>query len=143
MYSAGSIYWLPPKEQICSDHLLTTDLLEDGCFNHPVVILATDSSHKEAALLIVCAVLDTLLHDSSDHTIDHIIEGPELTRTISTCTGQETACGSCSHTPQQRASRQWIVLLPCRWRATREEQLREIEAYTGCEDGGAEAMAAR
>ena len=48
----GHIYWLPAKDQITPD--LLTDLeIEDGCFNHPVIVLFGDSTEQKATILIV------------------------------------------------------------------------------------------
>ncbi|KAH5205451.1 hypothetical protein HBI18_154680 [Parastagonospora nodorum] len=53
MYSAGTISWLPPKQKIPSEHLTTTNGIDEGYFGHPVLILAIDSAQKEAAVLII------------------------------------------------------------------------------------------
>lgn len=52
MFSAGSILWLPHKQDIPHGHTLATEGL-DGCFNHPVLILAADHAGNEAVVLIV------------------------------------------------------------------------------------------
>ncbi|KAH7386706.1 hypothetical protein DE146DRAFT_179389 [Phaeosphaeria sp. MPI-PUGE-AT-0046c] len=53
MYSEGSILWLPPREDILYEYALATDALDEGCFNHPVLVLAADYTHNEAVILII------------------------------------------------------------------------------------------
>jgi hypothetical protein len=54
MYSAGAILWLPPKQDVPSQHLLAANTIDEGCFNHPVLILCSDSTHTEVVVLLVC-----------------------------------------------------------------------------------------
>lgn len=49
---AGSILWLPKKDDI-DQRLLTGTNIDEGCFHHPVVILSTDSVEGNATVLIV------------------------------------------------------------------------------------------
>jgi hypothetical protein len=53
MYSAGAILWLPSKEDIPSEYHFATESIEEGCFNHPVLILAADPTHTEVIFLLV------------------------------------------------------------------------------------------
>jgi hypothetical protein len=53
MYPAGSIHWLLPRDRIPSEHLLAAQEVDEGCYNHPVLILAVDATFTEAAVLIV------------------------------------------------------------------------------------------
>lgn len=55
----GCILWLPTKDRI--DHRLLVGVdIDDGCFNHPVVVLSTDLAEGKAIILIV-SVLSCLL----------------------------------------------------------------------------------
>ena len=49
---AGCILWLPKKDDI-DQSLLTGFNIDNGCFNHPVVVLSTGSSGRKAMVLIV------------------------------------------------------------------------------------------
>jgi hypothetical protein len=53
-FSAGSILWLPAKDQIANEHLDDAGTIEDGCFDHPVLILAVKPGKKEVIILMVC-----------------------------------------------------------------------------------------
>jgi len=64
MYSAGTISWLPPKKKIPGENLTTTNGADEGYFGHPVLILAIDSAHKEAAVLIVCIMFDKPMYSA-------------------------------------------------------------------------------
>ena len=57
MYSEGSILWLPPRKDILDEHAFGTEALQDGCLNHPVLVLAADYTRNEAVILIVRARL--------------------------------------------------------------------------------------
>ena len=46
----GCIFWLPKKDEIDENLLWDVDI-EEGCFDHPVVVLSTDE--QKAAVLIV------------------------------------------------------------------------------------------
>ena len=57
--NAGGIFWLPAAEA-CMEHangFLDPDL-DQGCFNHPVLILR--KSHKQETALVLIVRLDTL-----------------------------------------------------------------------------------
>lgn len=62
MCSAGSIHWLLPKDRIPSEHLLAAPEIDDGCLDHPVLILAANAARKEVAILIVRISFDRLSH---------------------------------------------------------------------------------
>jgi hypothetical protein len=96
MYSAGTISWLPPKQKIPSEHLATTNGIDEGYFGHPVLILVIDSAQKEAAVLIVRVMFDKPCIQP-DEFADHIFRRQESPRKISTRTGQEDARGAYSH----------------------------------------------
>lgn len=49
---AGCILWLPKKDQI-DQHLLRGLNIDDGCFNHPVVVLSVNPEELDAIILIV------------------------------------------------------------------------------------------
>lgn len=49
--SVGSILFLPPKLEIASEHHYATNAIDDGFFNHPVLILATNSAGTEVVVL--------------------------------------------------------------------------------------------
>lgn len=49
---AGCILWLPKKDQI-DQHLVIGLDIDDGCFNHPVVVLSVDPEERNATVLIV------------------------------------------------------------------------------------------
>ncbi|OAL02754.1 hypothetical protein IQ06DRAFT_303404 [Phaeosphaeriaceae sp. SRC1lsM3a] len=53
MYLEGTIAWLPPRQNIQPEHSLGAEALDDGCFNHPVLILAADNARNEAVVLII------------------------------------------------------------------------------------------
>ena len=53
MYSAGSIMWLPPKDRIPSEHLYAARDIDEGCFNHPVLVLSADRAQTEVIFLTV------------------------------------------------------------------------------------------
>jgi hypothetical protein len=53
MYSRGTILWLPPKSNIPSEHLSAADLVDEGCFNHPVLVLSVNAAETSAIVLIV------------------------------------------------------------------------------------------
>ena len=50
----GCILWLQKKEEISASHL-NASTLDDGCFDHPVVIMSVDK--REAIILIVSIVI--------------------------------------------------------------------------------------
>ena len=54
----GNIYWLPAKDKIIPD-LLTHLEIDDGCFDHPVIVLFRDSTEQKATILIVRVPLIT------------------------------------------------------------------------------------
>lgn len=72
MYSEGSISWLPPKQDLPHEHALATEALDDGCFNHPVLILATDYTRHEAIILIV-SLLTSIPFASIYMNVDHVV----------------------------------------------------------------------
>ena len=50
----GDIYWLPPKENCEHVTLITEDIkIDDGCYDHPVLILAI---HEHAQLVLALGV---------------------------------------------------------------------------------------
>ncbi len=49
---AGCIFWLPAKND-CDECLVDNRELNDGCFNHPVLILTADCNLQMAVILIV------------------------------------------------------------------------------------------
>ena len=53
-FSAGTILWLPAKNEIANEHLDAAEIIEDGCFNHPVLILAVKPGNEEVIILMVC-----------------------------------------------------------------------------------------
>lgn len=55
MYSRGAIFWLPPKANIPNEHLPGADLIEEGCFNHPVLVLSVNAAETMAVVLVVSA----------------------------------------------------------------------------------------
>ena len=50
--AAGRIFWLPSKNG-CDESLIDDLELDQGCFNHPVLILTADFSIQMAVVLIV------------------------------------------------------------------------------------------
>lgn len=48
----GCILWLPKKDDI-DERLLAGVDIEDGCFNHPIVVLSTNRAEGKATVLIV------------------------------------------------------------------------------------------
>jgi hypothetical protein len=52
---AGQILWLPKEEDIIDQQLLDGVGLDSACYYHPVVVLSSDSSQREAAVFIVSA----------------------------------------------------------------------------------------
>jgi hypothetical protein len=52
-YDIGSIYWLPPRNQIPLGYLYATVHIDSGCFNHPVLILWVNPTRTEAIILLV------------------------------------------------------------------------------------------
>lgn len=55
MYARGAILWLPPKANIPSEHLSAADSVEEGCFNHPVLVLSVNAAETTAIVLVVSA----------------------------------------------------------------------------------------
>lgn len=53
----GCILWLPKKAEI-NEHLLVDFDINNGCFNHPVVVLSTNLNQGKATVFIV----STLIH---------------------------------------------------------------------------------
>jgi hypothetical protein len=49
----GHILWLPKKEDIRPRKLVADLKFDDGCYNHPVVILSTDELNRTATVLLV------------------------------------------------------------------------------------------
>ena len=58
---AGYILWLPRKDEIDAQ-LLGDAEIDDGCFNHPIVVLSTDQADGTATILIV-SVYDPKVSD--------------------------------------------------------------------------------
>jgi hypothetical protein len=56
---AGCILWLPKKDEI-DEHLLVGVRMDDGCFNHPVVVLSADPVERKATILIVSILIQTV-----------------------------------------------------------------------------------
>jgi hypothetical protein len=54
MYTSGAIFWLPPKSEIPTDHLMAASYIDEGCFNHPVLVLSADHARTEVVVLMVC-----------------------------------------------------------------------------------------
>lgn len=50
---AGRLYWLPEKADLDKKLVELFDLIEDGCFGHPVVVLGVDKTRKIAVVFIV------------------------------------------------------------------------------------------
>ena len=48
----GCILWLRKRDEIDA-HLLATVSIEDGCYNHPVVVLSANLVERTALVLIV------------------------------------------------------------------------------------------
>lgn len=53
-FGAGTILWLPAKDDIAKEHLEVAGTIDDGCFDHPVLILAVKPGKKEVVILMVC-----------------------------------------------------------------------------------------
>jgi len=53
---AGCILWLPRKDQT-DQHVVIGSYIDDGCFNHPVVVLSVDLEGRTATVLIVSSIL--------------------------------------------------------------------------------------
>lgn len=56
---AGCIFWLPKKDYI-DERLLAGIDIDDGCFNHPVVVLSIDPNDGKATVLIVSILVQSL-----------------------------------------------------------------------------------
>lgn len=54
---AGSILWLPSAEACMNTNLFVDPWLDDGSFNHPVMILR--KNHKQETAFILLVRLDT------------------------------------------------------------------------------------
>ncbi|KAF2123999.1 hypothetical protein P153DRAFT_351626 [Dothidotthia symphoricarpi CBS 119687] len=52
-YDVGSILWLPPKDEIPIEYHATANSIDDGCFNHPVVVLSVNRARTEVVVLIM------------------------------------------------------------------------------------------
>lgn len=50
--TAGHIYWLPAKTD-CNKSLVHDLDLNDGCFNHPVLVLTANCDLQMAVVLLV------------------------------------------------------------------------------------------
>lgn len=48
----GSIFWLLPKSKCASDLVMNSGL-DDGCFDHPALILSANANQATATILIV------------------------------------------------------------------------------------------
>ena len=57
---AGCILWLPRKDKI-KEYLLEGMEIDDGCFNHPVLVLSTEPAQGKASVLIVSILLSICL----------------------------------------------------------------------------------
>ncbi|KAF1915523.1 hypothetical protein BDU57DRAFT_450835 [Ampelomyces quisqualis] len=53
MCTRGAILWLPPKTSIPSEHHPPADLVEEGCFNHPVLVLSVNAAETAVIVLII------------------------------------------------------------------------------------------
>ena len=53
---AGCTLWLPNKHKIDA-HLLEGVDIDDGCFNHPIVVLSTDLVEGKATVLVVSILI--------------------------------------------------------------------------------------
>lgn len=69
MYNEGSILWLPRREVIPVMHKIHTPNMEDGCFNHPVVLLEVNKVRARAVILIVRILSTYLTHHKTLHLI--------------------------------------------------------------------------
>lgn len=52
IYEVGAILWLPPKDQIPGDLQSRTEI-DDGCFDHPALIIWIDQGFTKATILII------------------------------------------------------------------------------------------
>jgi len=52
IYEVGAILWLPSKDQIPGDLQIRTEI-DDGCFDHPALIIWIDKGSTKATILIV------------------------------------------------------------------------------------------
>lgn len=62
---AGSIYWLPPKNKH-DIRLLQLYPVDDGLFDHPVVVISTNTEKKEALAFVVGTYINKTLLTHSD-----------------------------------------------------------------------------
>lgn len=51
--SVGSILWLPPKSEVSGTNHYATNVMDDGCFNHPVLVLAANTARTEVIVLVI------------------------------------------------------------------------------------------
>lgn len=61
--SAGSILWLPSRSDIATEYSSAIKDFDEGCFNHPVLVLATNSAKTEVVVLMVTSFAGTDLKD--------------------------------------------------------------------------------
>lgn len=52
IYEVGAILWLPSKDQIPGDLQIRTEI-DDGCFDHPALIIWIDKGSTKATILII------------------------------------------------------------------------------------------
>jgi hypothetical protein len=53
MYTSGTILWLPPKGEIPAEQLVAASYIEEGCFNHPVLVMSVNQTRTEVLVLVV------------------------------------------------------------------------------------------
>lgn len=49
----GSILWLLPKRECIATQLPLNPDLENGCYDHPVLVLRADAKQAQASILLV------------------------------------------------------------------------------------------
>lgn len=77
-YIVGSILWLPPKAEIPFEYRYEANTIEEGCFNHPVLILSVDQAKTEVVILIVRQ--SKLSPDMFNQFLDYILWRKRLTK---------------------------------------------------------------
>ena len=50
--AAGEIYWLPRREDL-DQSVLSGLVIEDGCYDHPVIIIDIEDDGRKAQICIV------------------------------------------------------------------------------------------
>ena len=82
----GDIYWLPPK-QLCDSEAQAAMIvdIDDGCYNHPLLIYAVHRKRKEVLALFVSILSQERLisQNMTFSPIDYQLWQPKTRRQVS------------------------------------------------------------